>query len=334
MSSHAAALSPDIAAAPASDLLLAEILTGLTARQKYLYPKFFYDQHGSELFDRICELPEYYLTRTEQAILETHAPRFIRRLGPGIRLVEPGSGSSLKTRVLLDALVAPAVYVPVDISRSHLLAVADSLVTCYPCIEILPVCADFTLRFDLPDAALPIRRTVVFFPGSTIGNFDHDEAIELLRMMARIAGHDGLMIVGADLRKSPAALEAAYNDAAGVTAEFNLNLLARLNREYGADFDLDAFEHRAPWVEKDSRIEMHLVSRRAQRARIGGAEIVFKAGESIWTESCHKYDCEQFAAMAAAAGLNVREIWMDDEQRFSVQLLVVGEGDPHGEQDI
>jgi len=333
MSSHAAALSPDIAAAPASDLLLAEILTGLTARQKYLYPKFFYDQHGSELFDRICELPEYYLTRIVQAILETHAPRFIRRLGPGIRLVEPGSGSSLKTRVLLDALVAPAVYVPVDISRSHLLAVAESLVTRYPCIEILPVCADFTLPFDLPDAALPIRQTVVFFPGSTIGNFDRDEAIALLRMMAQLAGHDGLVIVGADLRKSRAVLEAAYNDAAGVTAEFNLNLLARLNREYGADFDLDAFEHRAPWVEKDSRIEMHLVSRRAQRARIGGAEIVFEAGESIWTESCHKYDCDQFAAMAAAAGLDVREIWMDDEQRFSVQLLVVGEGNPHGEQD-
>ena len=333
MSSHAAALSPDIAAAPASDLLLAEILTGLNAPQKYLYPKFFYDQHGSELFDRICELPEYYLTRIEQAILETHAPRFIRRLGPGIRLVEPGSGSSLKTRVLLDALVAPAVYVPVDISRSHLLAVAESLVTRYPCIEILPVCADFTLPFDLPDAALPIRQTVVFFPGSTIGNFDRDEAIALLRMMAQLAGHDGLVIVGADLRKSRAVLEAAYNDAAGVTAEFNLNLLARLNREYGADFDLDAFEHRAPWVEKDSRIEMHLVSRRAQRARIGGAEIVFEAGESIWTESCHKYDCDQFAAMAAAAGLDVREIWMDDEQRFSVQLLVVGEGNPHGEQD-
>jgi dimethylhistidine N-methyltransferase len=327
MRPNAAALSPELAAATASDPLLAEILTGLTAPQKYLYPKFFYDEHGSELFDHICELPEYYLTRTEQSILEAHPPRFIR-------LVEPGSGSSLKTRVLLNALVAPAAYVPVDISRSHLLAVAESLVTRYPCIEILPVCADFTQPFDVPEATIPIRRTLVFFPGSTIGNFDHDEAIELMRMMARIAGHDGLVIVGADLRKSPAALEAAYNDAAGVTAEFNLNLLARLNREYGADFDLDAFEHRAPWVERDSRIEMHLVSRRAQRARIGGADIVFEAGETIWTESCHKYDCEQFAAMAAAAGLKVREIWMDDEQRFSVQLLVVGEGNPNGEQDI
>jgi len=332
MTPHAAALSPDPAAAPASDLLLAEILTGLMAPQKYLYPKFFYDQHGSELFDRICELPEYYLTRTEQKILEAHAPRFVRKLGPGTRLVEPGSGSSLKTHVLLEALVAPAAYVPVDISRSHLLAVSDSLVTRYPCIEILPVCADFTQPFELPDPIIPIRRTLVFFPGSTIGNFDRAEAIELMRMMARIAGQDGLVMIGADLRKSPALLEAAYNDAAGVTAEFNLNLLARLNREYGADFDLDAFEHRAPWVEEDSRIEMHLVSRRAQRAHIGGAEIAFEAGESIWTESCHKYDCDQFAAMAAAAGLNVREIWMDDERRFSVQLLGVGAGDQHGEQ--
>lgn len=321
MSPNAAALSPDLAAATASDLLLAEILIGLTAPQKYLYPKFFYDQHGSELFDRICELPEYYLTRTEQAILEAHAPRFIRRLGPGIRLVEPGSGSSLKTRVLLDALVAPAVYVPVDISRSHLLAVAESLVTRYPCIEILPVCADFTLPFDLPDAALPIRQTVVFFPGSTIGNFDREEAIVLLYMMGLLAGPDGVVIVGADLRKAPAVLEAAYNDSAGVTADFNLNLLTRLNREYGADFDLDAFEHRAPWVDKDSRIEMHLVSRRPQRVHIGGVEIAFRTGESIWTESCHKYDFDQFAAMAAAAGLEVKEVWTDDERRFSVQLL-------------
>lgn len=321
MSPNAAALSPDLAAATASDLLLAEILIGLTAPQKYLYPKFFYDQHGSELFDRICELPEYYLTRTEQAILEAHAPRFIRRLGPGIRLVEPGSGSSLKTRVLLDALVAPAVYVPVDISRSHLLAVAESLVTRYPCIEILPVCADFTLPFDLPDAGLPIRQTVVFFPGSTIGNFDREEAIVLLHMMGLLAGSDGVVIVGADLRKAPAVLEAAYNDSAGVTADFNLNLLTRLNREYGADFDLDAFEHRAPWVDKDSRIEMHLVSRRPQRVHIGGVEIAFRTGESIWTESCHKYDFDQFAAMAAAAGLEVKEVWTDDERRFSVQLL-------------
>ncbi|HEY4646979.1 MAG TPA: L-histidine N(alpha)-methyltransferase [Steroidobacteraceae bacterium] len=334
MSPTAAAICSGTAAAPASDLLLAEILTGLRAPQKYLYPKFFYDERGSELFDRICELPEYYLTRTEAAILEAHAPPFVRRLGPGVRLVEPGSGSSLKTHILLNALVAPAAYVPVDISRSHLMAAARALTVRYPCIEILPVCADFTQPFDLPEASIPIRSTLVFFPGSTIGNFDREEAVALLRMMAGLAGRGGLVMVGADLRKSRAVLEAAYNDAAGVTAAFNLNLLARLNREFGADFDLDGFEHRAPWVEEHSRIEMRLVSRCLQRVQIRGVEIGFEAGESIWTESCHKYDCGQFAAMAADAGLVVRDVWMDEAQSFSVQLLVVGEGNPHGEQHI
>jgi len=321
MSPTAAAICSGTAAAPASDLLLAEILTGLRAPQKYLYPKFFYDERGSELFDRICELPEYYLTRTEAAILEAHAPRFVRRLGPGVRLVEPGSGSSLKTHILLNSLVAPAAYVPVDISRSHLMAAARALTVRYPCIEILPVCADFTQPFDLPEASIPIRSTLVFFPGSTIGNFDREEAVALLRMMAGLAGSGGLVLVGADLRKSRAVLEAAYNDAAGVTAAFNLNLLARLNREFGADFDLDGFEHRAPWVEEHSRIEMRLVSRCLQRVHIRGVEIGFRAGESIWTESCHKYDCGRFAVMAADAGLVVREVWMDEARSFSVQLL-------------
>ncbi len=308
-------------AAAADDPLLLEVLAGLTARPKYLYPKFFYDAHGSELFDRICQLPEYYLTRTEVSILREHAPRFVRSLGPGVRLVEPGSGSSLKTRILLNALVPPAVYVPVDISRTHLMSAARTLAAQYSHLEILPVAADFTQPFLLPQPIAGIGTTLVFFPGSTIGNFDRAEAIELLAMMARLAGDDGCVLVGADLRKSPAILEAAYNDRAGVTAAFNLNLLARLNREYGADFDLDAFEHRAPWVHEESRIEMHLVSRRAQRVRIRGIEIAFAAGESIWTESCHKYDCEQFAVMAQSAGLHVREVWTDEARQFSVQLL-------------
>ncbi len=321
MSSTAAAVIPQHAAAPASEPLLAEILAGLTARPKYLYPKCFYDEPGSELFDRICELPEYYLTRTEISILRRHVPQFVRALGPGVRLVEPGSGSSQKTRILLNALTPPAAYVPVDISRSHLMNAARVLAAQYPHVEILPVDADFTQPFELPQPSVPVRSTLVFFPGSTIGNFDCEEAIALLRMMARLAGEEGFVLVGADLRKSKATLEAAYNDRAGVTAAFNLNLLARLNREFGADFDLDAFEHRAPWVEEHSRIEMHLLSTRAQRVRIRGIEITLEAGESIWTESCHKYDCEQFAMMAATAGLRVREVWMDEERQFSVQLL-------------
>jgi dimethylhistidine N-methyltransferase len=306
------------------DPVLTEVLVGLSSRPKYLYPKFFYDARGSELFDRICQLPEYYLTRTEVSILHEHAPPFVRALGPGVRLVEPGSGSSLKTRILLDALTPPASYVPVDISRTHLMAAARRLAAQYSHLEILPVAADFTQPFELPQAVAPTHRTLVFFPGSTIGNFDRAESIELLRMMREHAGETGLVLVGADLRKSPAVLEAAYNDSAGVTAAFNLNILARLNREYGADFDLEAFEHRAPWVEEHSRVEMHLMSTRAQRVHIRGVEIDFAAGESIWTESCHKYDCGQFAAMADAAGLHVREVWMDEARRFSVQLLATG----------
>lgn len=324
MKPHAAAVLSLYAAAAGNDPLLTEVLAGLSARPKYLYPKFFYDAHGSGLFDRICELPEYYLTRTEVAILRERAPRFVRSLGPGVRLVEPGSGSSLKTRILLSALTPPATYVPVDISRTHLMSAARTLAAQYSHLEILPMCADFTQPFELPWTTVPTRSTLVFFPGSTIGNFDHAEAIELLRMMRALAGDEGHVLVGADLRKSPAILEAAYNDRAGVTAAFNLNLLARLNREYGADFDLAAFEHRAPWVEEHSRIEMHLVSKRAQQVHIRGVEIAFAAGESIWTESCHKYDCEQFAAIAQAAGLQVREVWMDAARRFSVQLLATG----------
>jgi L-histidine Nalpha-methyltransferase len=321
MSPNRAAISFTRAAAPAADSLLQEILAGLTATPKFLYPKFFYDERGSLLFDAICELPEYYLTRTETAILNEHAPSFIRALGPGLRLIEPGSGSSAKTRILLDAMQPPASYVCVDISHSHLLAAAKALTQRYPGIEILPVCADFTQPFEIPAGTTPVGSRLVFFPGSTIGNFDRHEAVALLAMMRDLAGMEGHLLVGADLRKAPRILEAAYNDAAGVTAEFNLNLLKRLNDEFGADFDLDAFVHRAPWVEEESRIEMHLVSTRAQTVHIGGAGIEFHAGESIWTESCHKYDRAQFATMAREAQLEVIDVWTDREERFSVQLL-------------
>ena len=321
MSPNRAAVSFTRAAAHAGDRLLDEILAGLTAQPKFLYPKFFYDERGSILFDAICELPEYYLTRTETAILSERAPSFMRALGPGLRLIEPGSGSSAKTRILLDAMQTPASYVCVDISRSHLMAAAQALTARYPQVEILPVCADFTQPFEIPEGTTPAQSRLVFFPGSTIGNFDRDEAVALLAMMRDLAGMDGRLLVGADLRKSPRILEAAYNDAAGVTASFNLNLLARLNHEFGADFDLDAFVHRAPWVEEQSRIEMHLVSTRRQTVHIGGTEIGFEDGESIWTESCHKYDRVQFSALAREAGLDVIDVWTDREERFSVQLL-------------
>jgi dimethylhistidine N-methyltransferase len=300
--------------------LIEEILAGLTASPKHLHPKFLYDARGSVLFDRICELPEYYLTRTETKILRQQARGFMRALGDDPAIIELGSGSSLKTRILLDALTGPATYVPVEISRSHLNMAADDLKRRYPHLRVLPVCADFTHPFSLP-RSIESQRRLVFFPGSTLGNYYRDEAVELLRLMGRLAGPDGQVLVGADLRKDAGIVEPAYNDAAGVTAAFNLNVLTRLNKEFDADFDVNAFEHRAPWVAAESRIEMHLVSHRAQTVRIGEQTIELAQGESIWTESCHKYDCEQFAALAAAAGLAVDEVWTDPERLFSVQRL-------------
>ena len=300
--------------------LLQEILDSLTAPQKWLHPKFLYDARGSALFDRICELPEYYLTRTETEILHARAPDFIRALGPDPVIIEPGSGSSLKTRILFDALEGRATYVPVEISRSHLMQAVRELRSDYPQLEVQPVCADFTQPFSLP-AVQWTGRKLVFFPGSTLGNFYRPEAVALLRLLGGLAGPDGLILLGADLRKDPAIIERAYNDAAGLTAAFNRNVLVRLNREFGADFDVRAFEHRAPWVAEECRIEMHLVSRYAQSVHIAGETIRFATGESIWTESCHKYDSAQFAALAADAGLQLRETWTDARQLFSVQVL-------------
>ncbi len=300
--------------------LIEEILAGLTATPKRLHPKFLYDAHGSVLFDRICELPEYYLTRTETKILQHYAPDFMRSLGANPAIIELGSGSSLKTRILLDALTGPATYVPVEISRSHLNMAAEDLRQRYPHLQVLPVCADFTHPFSLPQS-IDSQRKLVFFPGSTLGNFYREEAVQLLRLMGRLAGEDGQVLVGADLRKDPKIIEAAYNDSAGITAAFNLNVLTRLNNDFDADFDVQTFEHRAPWVAEDSRIEMHLVSKCAQSVRIGEQTIELSANESIWTESCHKYDNSQFAELSAAAGLTVEEIWTDPQELFSVQRL-------------
>ncbi len=317
---------PSVAPAARRDIqqadapLLAEILAGLTAQPKRLHPKFLYDAQGSKLFDRICELPEYYLTRTETRILRERVPAFLRSLGAKPAIVELGSGSSLKTRILLDALQGDATYVPVEISRSHLLMATRELSQSYPRLEILPICADFTQPFRLPHG-IDRQPMLVFFPGSTLGNFYRDEAVELLRLMRAIAGANGFVVVGADLRKDPRIIEPAYNDSAGVTAAFNLNVLTRLNTEFGADFDVSAFEHRAPWIAAQSRIEMHLVSTRAQTVQLGEEVLQFARGESIWTESCHKYDCAQFATLAAQAGLTVDDVWIDERQLFSVQVL-------------
>jgi dimethylhistidine N-methyltransferase len=307
--------------APAADQLTLEALEGLRKSPKQLSPVWFYDEEGSCLFDSICELPEYYLTRTEMQILTDHAGEMAQLIGPHAALIEFGSGSSDKTRMLLDKLEDLAVYVPIDISRDYLFEAAGLLARDYPHLRITPVCADFTQPFELPVHIAAARRRVVYFPGSTIGNFEPDAARELLKTMRTIIGRKGAVLIGIDLRKSPEVLERAYNDAAGVTAEFNLNALRHLNRELGANFDVDAFEHSALWIEDMSRIEMHLVSKRDQEVRLGAETVKIRRGEHLRTECCHKYTLEGFAELAAAADLDVTRVWIDPDRQFSVQML-------------
>ncbi len=301
--------------------LITEVLRGLRGSPKRLSPTYLYDELGSQLFEQICAVPEYYVTRTETAILAANAMQIASTIGEDTLLVELGSGASTKTRLLLDQLPGLAAYVPVDISRSHLLEAARRVAEAYPNIEVQPVCADFTQPFSLPNIRREHTRVVVFFPGSTLGNFDAPAAIDLLWAMRDTAGPDGALLIGYDLVKDPGVLERAYNDAAGITAAFNLNVLTRLNRELGADFDLDSFEHEAVWVPADSRIEMHLVSSRDQEVAIAGESIAFGAGERLVTEHCHKYTPEAFARLAGAAGWHVRESWTDSRKYFNVQYL-------------
>jgi dimethylhistidine N-methyltransferase len=306
---------------------LADALAGLRQPQKTLPCKYFYDAQGSKLFDQICTLREYYPTRTELGILREHAAEMARCLGPELALVEYGSGSSVKTRLLLDRLERPAAYVPVDVSRDHLFETALALRLDYPGLPIEPVCADFAASFALPLLPRRAARRAVYFPGSTIGNFSDAAAQGLLAGVARRVGPGGALLVGVDLKKDPRVLERAYDDAQGVTAAFNLNLLARMNRELDADFDLARFSHRAPWVESASRIEMHLVSDVAQVAHVGGVAIRFARGEAICTEHSHKYTLTGFARLARRAGLAVRRVWTDRARRFSVQYLEVPAAD-------
>jgi dimethylhistidine N-methyltransferase len=301
----------------------ADVLTGLSRSPKEILCKYFYDARGSALFDRICELPEYYLTRTEISIMHQHADSMAEALGPNCLLVEYGSGSSIKTPILIEALRHPAGYVPVDISREHLFASANRLARRFSDLEINPVWADFTGPFELPNVNAERHRTVVYFPGSTIGNFTPEEAGKLLKAIAQLVGPGGALLIGVDVRKPAEIVEPAYNDRAGVTAEFNLNLLARINRELDGNFDLGSFAHRAFFDQQHSRIEMHLVSKRKQTIHIGRTTIAFNEGESIRTEYSYKYCPEHFARLARQAGFEVQKIWMDDQRLFSVQYLTV-----------
>ncbi|MBX5459871.1 MAG: L-histidine N(alpha)-methyltransferase [Steroidobacteraceae bacterium] len=302
-------------------VLVANVLAGLRETPKRIAPVYFYDAVGSALFDRICELPEYYLTRTETQILRDDGADMADQIGENVLLVEFGSGSSIKTRLLLDRLRTVAAYVPVDISRSHLLAAAQRIASAYPHVEVLPVCADFTKPFTVPTPRRAPTRIVVFFPGSTIGNFDPQDAVNLLRLMRDIAGPAGGLLLGADLVKDAAIMVRAYDDAAGVTAAFNRNVLQRFNNELDADFDVTSFRHRAVWNAAASRIEMHLLSTRRQRVTLAGESIELDEGECIVTEHCHKYTLAAIREQARHAGWAARQHWLDANQYFSLTYL-------------
>ncbi|MGB0133328.1 L-histidine N(alpha)-methyltransferase [Dokdonella sp.] len=298
-----------------------DVHNGLAQSPKRIPSKYFYDARGSELFEQICEQPEYYLTRTELEVLQKNASDIAAAIGPRAVLVEYGSGAGIKTRLLLDAMSEPVGYVPVEISTSALSASVESLAEEFPDVDMLPVAADFTQPVDLPSPEQDAQRTVIFFPGSTLGNFEQRDAIGLLRTMCIEMGANGSAIVGIDLKKDTAILEAAYNDAAGVTRDFTLNLLTRINRELDGDFDLAQFEHRARYNALAGRIETHIVSRIDQTASVGGERHAFAEGEAMLVEYSCKYSQEEFASMAAKAGLRVVRTWMDPERWFAVQML-------------
>jgi len=300
---------------------ISEIVAGLSADRKQISPKYFYDERGSQLFDDITRLPEYYLTNTELGIMRDNIAEITARVGKQASLIEFGSGSSLKTRILLEHLSELAAYVPVDISREHLHASAQQIREQFPHVDVLPVVADFTRTFSLPEPMVMPVRNIIYFPGSTIGNFEHDMAMDLLHVMYQEAGAGGALLIGVDLQKDPNIIENAYNDSAGITAEFNLNMLQHLNRDYGANFNIDEFAHSANYDENEGRVVIELISQTDQTFEVGDTAFDIADGEAILTEYSHKYTLEGFAAMANAAGFTVDNVWTDAEQLFSVQFL-------------
>jgi len=308
---------------PARASFLEDVLEGLSHPRKALPPKYFYDERGSRLFDEICRLPEYYPTRTELAMLSTFGDDIAARVHARAAVIEYGSGSGQKTAVLVGA-VEPLAYVAIDIAEAPLRLAVGALAAAFPQVRMIAVCADYTrpLALGALDAA-DARKRLVFFPGSTIGNFIIPEALSFLENARRVAGPGGAMLVGVDIKKDPARLHAAYNDAQGVTAEFNLNVLRRINEELGGDFDLRSFEHRAFYNAPESRIEMHLVSTRRQTVAVDGRRFAFEAGESIHTENSYKYSVEEFQTLAMKAGFHPQHCWVDPERLFSVHYLTV-----------
>lgn len=308
---------------PSRARVLADAIAGLSSQPRRLPSKYFYDSAGSALFEQITRTPEYYPTRTELALLHRCLPEVAAAVGPQAHVVELGSGSGRKTALLLHALRKPVAYTPIEISRAALLASIDHLAPALPDVEMLPVCADFTQPVDVPEPENEAAHRLLFFPGSTLGNFDHDEAVALLRAMRQTMGEHGLALVGIDLHKDTATLEAAYNDAAGVTAAFSLNLLRRLNNQIGSDFDLQGFHHRARYSVANLRIETQLVSDRAQDVTIEGHRFHFAPGDAIQVEYSHKYTEASFQQLLDEAGLQITARWdtIAPEPAFGLRLL-------------
>jgi dimethylhistidine N-methyltransferase len=311
---------------PVKGDFMAEVLAGLSSSPRTLPCKFFYDERGADLFQKICELPEYYITRTETELLRHSAPDISESIGANAALIGFGTGAGIKTRMLLEHLQNPIAYIPVDISKQRLIDSAIELSHAMPALEILPVCADYLQDLQLPKPLRKPDHVAVFFPGSTIGNLEPPIAADFLRRVCALCGRNGGLIIGVDLQKERATLEAAYNDSAGVTAEFNRNLLARANRELGANFDLARWKHRAIYNEAAGRIEMHLVSAGKQTVHVGGRAFVFADGEKIITEFSYKQTVDGFARLAASAGFReASRVWTDPQKWFAIFHFAVAE---------
>jgi len=307
---------------PRAERLLEDVLAGLALPKKSIPPKYFYDEQGCRLFEAICELPEYYLTRTETAILRGNIAEIAQFVGPEAQLIEFGCGVQAKTRILIQALQTQ-LYVPIDIAIDTLRASSNELARRFPFLNIVGICADHTRPLALPEfVGVPIRKKAVFFPGSTIGNFTPSEALAFLRQARKMAGAGGVLLVGVDLKKDKATLDAAYADAKGATAQFNLNLLRRINRELAADFQLNRFRHKAFYDPVLGRIEMHLESLYSQFVHVAGRRFDFAPGETIHTEISCKYSITEFQELGKRAGFTPEKVWTDPEQLFSVHGMV------------
>ena len=311
---------------PASSDFLSDVIAGLSGEPRTLPCKYFYDERGAALFQKIFEQPEYYITRTEIDILDRHRAEIAAQLGSRISLIGLGTGSGTKTRILIEALEKPAVYIPVDISEKQLRKSAALFRKTFPDLEILPVCADYLQPVVIPATRHKAARNVVYFPGSTIGNFEPGEATQFLRRIAKVCHQSGALLIGVDLRKNQDVIEAAYTDKAGVTAQFNLNLMARANRELGADFDLQHWQHRAIYNSDAGRIEMYLISQIDQAVHIADHTFHFRSAEKIITEFSYKYAPEGFAALARDAGFEFQKMWTDDARLFGVFYFTCSRG--------